>query len=482
LDVQSIQDILQEEEMKRKNLLQRGQALILLALGLVGLVGFTALAIDGGRAFADRRHAQNAADNAAYAASFEWARHGGEWIDVGGILFWNDDSWKLGATRITNANGYFDNGVTSEITLEIEPYNDCDTVPPFKPADGAYITVTIRSTIDTMFAPVVGIAQMHNTVHARSTVCRTYTEQAANGAAVAACNPTACPAMKFTGTNITTITGSNVMDNSNCDNPAMGQDALQGSGSATVTLPYPYEFQVVGDEKWDALGGITITTGVAPIDCFSQYIDISKLGVSCKYESPTSHGSFTDGLGVEYYEPGIYKGNFPPNGDSAGKAYLRSGIYCIDGDFSIGSSHWELYTEGDLEPSDPKATGVGVTFVLNGDLKITDGTIKLLGLYHPEPLDGRLLFYAPYGDVSNPDTHTISVAGNGASTFRGTIFAPTSDITLTGVPNAGTGDSSWYGQVIGDTITVAGTVDWRLVYDEDYTISFPIAPNIAMQD
>lgn len=44
---------------------EKGQALILITLGIIALIGFTALAIDGGRAFEERRHAQNAADTAA---------------------------------------------------------------------------------------------------------------------------------------------------------------------------------------------------------------------------------------------------------------------------------------------------------------------------------------------------------------------------------------------------------------------------------
>jgi uncharacterized membrane protein len=48
---------------------EKGQALILIAFGIVTLIGFTALAVDGGRVFSDRRNAQNAADTSALAAA-----------------------------------------------------------------------------------------------------------------------------------------------------------------------------------------------------------------------------------------------------------------------------------------------------------------------------------------------------------------------------------------------------------------------------
>ena len=46
---------------------ERGQALIVVALALVGLFGMAGLVIDGGNAFQDRQQAQNAADAAAPA-------------------------------------------------------------------------------------------------------------------------------------------------------------------------------------------------------------------------------------------------------------------------------------------------------------------------------------------------------------------------------------------------------------------------------
>ena len=46
---------------------ERGQVLVLLVLGMVVLLGFTALAVDGGMVYADRRQAQNASDASSLA-------------------------------------------------------------------------------------------------------------------------------------------------------------------------------------------------------------------------------------------------------------------------------------------------------------------------------------------------------------------------------------------------------------------------------
>ena len=51
--------------MKKK--FESGQAIIMLVFAVIGLVGFTALAIDGGMVYSDRRHAQGASDAASLA-------------------------------------------------------------------------------------------------------------------------------------------------------------------------------------------------------------------------------------------------------------------------------------------------------------------------------------------------------------------------------------------------------------------------------
>jgi len=49
---------------------ERGQAIVLVMLVFIGLLGIMGLAIDGGRLYSDRRSVQNAADNAALAGAF----------------------------------------------------------------------------------------------------------------------------------------------------------------------------------------------------------------------------------------------------------------------------------------------------------------------------------------------------------------------------------------------------------------------------
>src|SRR5256886_16689949 len=51
---------------------QRGQAIVLVGLLLVVLFGFVGLAIDGGRAYLDRRQMQASVDAASLAAAYDY--------------------------------------------------------------------------------------------------------------------------------------------------------------------------------------------------------------------------------------------------------------------------------------------------------------------------------------------------------------------------------------------------------------------------
>ena len=69
---------------KRKHSSERGQVLVIIVFAMFGLIGMTGLAIDGSRAYSDRRQAQNAADTAALASALAYVRNpDGAWTDVG---------------------------------------------------------------------------------------------------------------------------------------------------------------------------------------------------------------------------------------------------------------------------------------------------------------------------------------------------------------------------------------------------------------
>ena len=112
---------------------------------IVGLVGITALAVDGGNAYADRRRAQNAADSTALAAAL--ARIKGQ-------------AWLSQAYLVARTNGYSNDGTTNAVTISSPP-----TTGPYK-GNLEYIQVQITSRVRTYFASVVGVRALTNGVEA----------------------------------------------------------------------------------------------------------------------------------------------------------------------------------------------------------------------------------------------------------------------------------------------------------------------------
>jgi Flp pilus assembly protein TadG len=142
-----------------KTLSEKGQAIVLVAFAAIGLIAFAALAIDGGRIFSDKRHAQNAADSAALAVALGLARGGGNLTQEE----LNTVGWESAAI-----NGYDDKAANIDviITKERSPRADC------KPAfHGWDAQVQIVSTIDTTLARVIGRNQVTNVVTAYARYC-----------------------------------------------------------------------------------------------------------------------------------------------------------------------------------------------------------------------------------------------------------------------------------------------------------------------
>ncbi|MGE5073357.1 MAG: Tad domain-containing protein, partial [Anaerolineae bacterium] len=103
----------------KKASLESGQALILIVFAIVGLVGLTGLAVDGGLTYSDRRRAQNAADNSALAAALAGFR----------------DRDPVTVAKQSAANGGFnDNKSSNSVTVSIRdvPAGQCQGNSPGK--------------------------------------------------------------------------------------------------------------------------------------------------------------------------------------------------------------------------------------------------------------------------------------------------------------------------------------------------------------
>jgi hypothetical protein len=107
---------------------ERGQAIILIVFSIIGLIGMTSLAIDGGNALIDRRRTETAASAAALTAALTRIEGG---------------DWRSAALATANANGYNNDGISSVIEMNTPPLSG-----PYA-GNSEYIEVIITSNLDT---------------------------------------------------------------------------------------------------------------------------------------------------------------------------------------------------------------------------------------------------------------------------------------------------------------------------------------------
>lgn len=113
---------------------ESGQVIFIVVFSFIGLVGMVGLAIDGGRLFAERRKVQNVVDNAALA---------------GALALCNNESALTAVTNVTTNNGFDNDGVTNNVTVN-NPYI----------SDDSYVEVILDSTIPKTIIQLVFSGQL----------------------------------------------------------------------------------------------------------------------------------------------------------------------------------------------------------------------------------------------------------------------------------------------------------------------------------
>ena len=398
---------------------QRGQAIVLVALAILGLIAIAGLAIDGSRSFSSRRHAQTAADNAALA---------------GALAKVNKHSVTEGALAVTLRNGYEDSTVE---VIDGGPFTNCqgDTFNPVDPhlaGDSAahYIEVKVRSSVGTYLGGIVGIQQINYCVDAVARALTSeYTSQAF-GNAVAAVSCSGDRTIDTTGAADINITGGGLFSNST------GPEALyiHDWGPDRLTAP-----------GLSVVGGADVPPG--------NYIPISYNAFQLSCPLPED--------AVPKYTCGYYYDDFPPNSSdsnvtiSVGTAIINPGVYCISGSFSDGT---DLF-------------GNEVTFIMLNEGIDWNGNTKI-ELTAPTYGETKgLLIMLPYSNSSE-----IRLNGTADQVMTGSVFAPASLIYLTG----DFGEEAMTSQWIGNTVKMSGSLTANIHYDESKLYEFTYPPVLEM--
>lgn len=395
---------------------EKGQAMILIVFSIIGLLGMSALAIDGGNAYADRRKAETAAAATALTASLTRIQ---------------GSDWRAAALATAQANGYDNNGVTNTVELNTPPLNG-----PYI-GNAEYIEVIITSQINTYFGPVIGIPQVTSTTQAVSQSKPAEYGQMFDGYGLVSLAPHSdCLSKKsfwIHGEATISMEGGGIFINS--DNPKC---AFIQFGSGSVRFLDNSPFTVVGGaqvQKPLLITPFPMQTGAPPIS-YPPAFKMPKLGCGSKIAK-------VDELDGTKMSPGNWDEDvFPPDGVS----FLKSGIYCINGDFIVN--------DGEM------LHGTAILLIIeNGKVKISGNAEVNLSAHKSADAQG-LLIYMP---ITNKNI--LALNGNDDSRYQGTILAPAADIRLNGLDS--TFGAAYHSQIIGYYIEVDGNSDIHIEYKDE---------------
>jgi Flp pilus assembly protein TadG len=430
-----------------KNKLQSGQVVILLAISMVVLLGFTALAIDGSLLYSDRRQLQTAADAAALAGAGAAGNYlaennikSGDWVCDGSVIPARTAAVNQ-AIIVAGTNGSAITFGTGENTVHTE------CVGSFLDYGPKYIDVIVTITEETQTSLVHFVYQgeAKNTVRAVTRVFASSTVGMGNSliSLTHDCSGTD-KGTKFSGggsgDTYILLTGGGSFSNSclRAEGTSLTVDAGEdGSilfntvyyeqGSPTV-IPYPEQTDV----KMEII--------IPPPNCTNDpYMSMPN--------NPTN------------LSPGNYQGITVTNSDLV----MQPGLYCLTGSFSISGG---------------TVFGDGVTIYLkSGGYSVTGNpTVTLtapeLGCEFTPPANGcppaigGLLIYL---DPTN--SSGVDIEGSGESYYSGTVYAPNSLIKIGGTST--TTDFEAAVQAIGDSIHVHGNATLNITYNEDLLYHSP---------
>lgn len=409
--------------MRTRSPSERGQALILIALAVVGLIAMTALAVDGGRVYSERRHAQNAADTTVLDAALAKVR--------------GQNMYTEGLARAAS-NNYNDTDYTagsSSPDVNVEIYNPPISGPYF--GNSEYVQTFITAKVKTYFGRVIGIREITNKVEAVARAVPPTFAPMYWGNAVVGLSPHDCKAIMYQGNANTTITGSGIYVNSDCEDSAF----FNNSSSAQLTAPC-----------LQAVGGINYETGAINIPGSCIIAGAPPLPPVI-YPNPTCSGNAEPVQGdPTTLKPGTVAGNFPP----ADITHLQPGVYCVGGNFRMSGNDVLI--------------GSDVLIVMQtGDVRWEGGTIQL-DAPNSGPFAGLLLFMPEGND------NELTINGNSDSTFTGSFLAPSAAVTVNGTG----GVSGMNSQIIGYTVDLSGTSATTIHYNDADNYDAPVNPAIEL--
>jgi hypothetical protein len=484
----------------------RGQILIIVAFGMMVLIGIAALVVDLGLSWMLRRQEQNAADPAAIAAA--------AYIEEGDTAA-TRAKMRVAACFYAQENGFFTDDDTacsaagSDLTIHWPPASG-----PFAGNDGM-VQVVITEQHASFFGRIFG----RETATVASSAVAAREQTSANSNSLVALHPDQCAAGKTHGNGTVTIdpvvnpetgvdyNGGYVHVNSTCNNGTFNNSCSNGSGAfkqggnagTTIVAPMIYINGTCEQSGGTVVSPVTEGAGVtpdpmanlrgprqadyAPGHCPKKqgstqiYVQSTPSSDGCKWSQKDTTVTLT---------PGVYWGGWDFSGQNV-TVRLQPGIYIIAG----GGISIKGTAEVDSTPSaiggdpDPLANPARVLIfstdntvdpacASSTDARCIQGPIGMAGQsslriwgLDSGPWKGLLLWQDKYG--RNPSA-SIDLVGQGVLNLAGTIYAPLANVKITG--NGDALGTKLAVQVISYTWDIGGNGNLFMPYDPSQLYHF----------
>jgi len=432
--------------LNRKDRQERGQAILLMAVALIGMLGFAAVALDGGNIYAEQRRAQSAADNAVIAGAYQYMK---------GITVTST----ISNSALDNAasNDYDNNSTSNWVKFYRPPISGAYV------GNSSYMQIVITERVPTALAHLVYQGPFQLTVSAVA-----YAKKGGppvDGNAVVALNPTDCETVQVNGNGNLNITGGGIFANSNGTGCSGNNVVVEGSGNGDIIANPSINIVAPLEDAYSGSVSPTPSTSAPAIET-DPLSDLST--PVCDVDYRGSNPNPASGT----LNPGTYNTLDVNNGT----LILNPGIYCLTSDSGQAI---------DMGPSGV-ISGTGVIIYLEaGGTQITQGSMYLKApstTRNPScaaimPWDapansvchylGMVLF------VGRNNTNDIKLTGKGGWDIEGTIYAPNTEVNLDGQE-----DWSLTGQILANNFSMEGNGNKTVYYDP--SVIFVPPPSISL--
>jgi len=444
--------------MSSENEKESGQVLVLVVIGMVVLLGFVALAIDGGMVYSDRRHAQNSADAASLAGGSAAALN----LEDDHVTY---GTWNCGSTNVHDAldaaedaaidraedNGYL-------IDREVDDFHgvvaECG-IEDYGPWTEKYIDVTahVSTTTQTAFAHFIYQGKLKSRVRSVTRI-RPRAALAFGHAIVALNDNPDCVGNQngvlFSGNIVVEVEGGGVFSNG----------CLSGNGNSLDVNVHDGDIVHIGELDAQHPGTFSPAPqsgGGLGLPEFSLAYPVPDCSLVDYFNSPNTH--------YNHHASGhIPAGNYSAIKMNGPVTLEEGGLYCLYGDFDAGNNDLSI----------DESTGAGVTiYLVDGSFITTGGGI--VNLYappddpDPSPAIAGMLIYLAQGNDG-----LVKLRGNSDSVFVGTIYAPDGRIDIAGTAGMPAGEVAEFNtQMIAHDIEIGGNAYVNVNFDEDTTYLMP---------